>query len=115
MVQLQKDINKLAKRNIQIVGISYDAVDKLAKFSKQKKISFRLLSDPKGNAIRAYGVLNKQILKEYGFPAAIPGTFIVDNKQVIRAKLFFKNYRKRHDGTAIIQSVSAQDRPKRKK
>jgi len=106
LVQLQKHSAKLARQGIQIVVVSYDAVSVLKKFAAAKSITYPMLSDPKGQAIRAYRVLNRDILKDFGFPAAHPGTFVLDRKQVVRAKLFLKDHRKRHKVETLIDAAA---------
>ena len=77
MVQLQADIEKIKASGIQVVGISYDPVPVLKKFSDGNKITFPLLSDPDSKTIDAYHIRNDAAKgKAVGVPN--PGTFIVD-------------------------------------
>lgn len=89
MVQLRDDIEKLNAAGVQIVGISYDSIDVLKKFSDSQKIPFFLLSDEGSKTIRQYGLHSKD-----GLPH--PGTVLVDQSGVIRAKLFQEGYVTRH-------------------
>ncbi len=86
LVQLQQDIQKFDAANLQIVGISYDSVDVLAKFTAQRKITFPLLSDPDSKAIDAFGVRNE---RAQGAQAGIPNpiTIIVDGDMKVRGHL----------------------------
>jgi peroxiredoxin Q/BCP len=95
LVQLQGDIEKIKASGVNIVGISYDSVAALKKFSDGNKITFPLLSDPDSKTIDAYHIRNEAAKgKAVGVPE--PGTFIVDKRGVIRAKLFLEGYRTRH-------------------
>ncbi len=107
MVQLQKDIKKLEDAKIQVIAVSYDPVEALAKFAKspKAKIAYTLLSDPESKVIKAFGVYNKEVAKSRIAGVPYPGTFILDEKGVIRAKLFFDGYRARHDADAIIKAA----------
>ena len=61
---------------IQVVGISYDSVAVLKKFSDGHKITFPLLSDPGSKTIDAYHIRNEAAKgKAEGVPN--PGTFIL--------------------------------------
>jgi peroxiredoxin Q/BCP len=101
---LQKDIAKLQDAGVVVVGISYDSVDVLAKYTKSAKITFPLLSDPDHKTISDYGLLNKEAKgKTEGIP--YPGTMILDKDGVIRAKLFFDGYKERHGPTEIIKAA----------
>ena len=101
---MQKDLKSLTDAGVTVVAISYDAVDVLAKFAKNQKITYALLSDPDHKTIEAYGLLNKEVSGKFeGIP--YPGTIIVDKDGVIRAKLFFEGYAKRHTGEDIVKAV----------
>ena len=102
---MQKDIKQLEDTGVVVVGISYDPVDVLAKFSEKQKITYPLLSDPDHKTIVDYGLLNKEAKgKTEGIP--YPGTMILDRDGVIRAKLFFDGYRERHQATDIVKAAA---------
>jgi peroxiredoxin Q/BCP len=104
LVQLQKDIKKLDDAGVGVAAISYDAVEVLAKFAKNQKIEFPLLSDPDHKTIEAYGLLNKEVSGKFeGIP--YPGTMIVDKDGMIRAKLFYEGYAKRHTAEDIVKAA----------
>ena len=89
---------------VTVAAISYDSVDVLARFAKNQKITFPLLSDPDHKTIEAYGLLNKEVSGKFeGIP--YPGTMIVDKDGMIFAKLFFEGYAKRHTGEDIVKTV----------
>ena len=103
---MQKDLKDLKKAKIQVVAISYDAVEKLASFAKQKKISFPLLSDADSKVIDAYGIRNEEARGTRMDGVPHPGTFIIDQDGVIRAKLFYRHYVKRHSSQDLINAAS---------
>ena len=90
-------MKKLAAVGVHPVGISYDKVAVLKEFANAKKISFPLLSDAGSKTIKAYGILKKN---GKGLPN--PGTFLIDRKGVVRAKLLLEGYRKRHSIDDLI-------------
>lgn len=95
-----------------MVGISYDDVAVLAGFSERSEIAFPLLSDPESETIVSYNVLNEEGSGRLeGIPR--PGTFILDEDGVIRAKLFLESYRDRHTTDALIEAARAIDRDNR--
>ena len=95
MVQLRDDIEKLNAAGVQVVGISYDSIDILKKFSDSQEIPFWLLSDEGSETIHAYGLHFKD-----GLPH--PGTVLVDQNGVIRAKLFKEGYVTRHTINELV-------------
>lgn len=45
----------LQKDNVQIIGVSYDSVDKHKKFEEKYNLNFTLLADPDGKIVETYG------------------------------------------------------------
>ena len=105
-MQLQKDLKKIEEAGIQVVAVSYDPVDVLAKFAEKKQITFALLSDPESQVIKSYEVLNKDAKgKTAGIP--YPGTFLIDREGVIRAKLFHEGYKERHSTDDLLKAAES--------
>lgn len=104
---MQKDQKKFADAGIRVVGISYDAVDVLAKFAKNKEITFLLLSDPDSKTIEAYGLRSKDAKgKSDGVP--YPGTMIVGKDGKIKAKLFLEGVFKRNTTDDIVRAATGK-------
>ncbi len=104
MVQLQSDLKSIEDSGVQLIGISYDSPAVLKKFSDRSKITFPLLSDPESKTIDVYHIRNKTAKgKAQGVPN--PGTFIVDQEGVIRAKLFLENFRERHSTEELVKAA----------
>ena len=86
MVKLQAELKKFEDAGAQVVAISYDKVDVLAKFADERKITLPLLSDPESKAIKPFGMLIEDAKGNYE-GLAKPGIFILDKEAVIRAKV----------------------------
>lgn len=91
------------------MGVSYDSVDVLKKFSDKRMIEFPLLSDPDSKTIASYAIRNKETVgKGFGKISLdgvpYPGTFIVDQQGIIRAKLFVDGYKDRHSVEELIKA-----------
>ena len=103
---MQRDLKSIDEAGVQVVGVSYDSPGTLKKFSDSAKISFPLLSDPESKVIEEYHIKNPAAKgKAEGVP--YPGTFIVDSKGVVGAKLFLDGYRDRHSAAALIKAAKA--------
>ena len=101
---MQHDLKSIEGAGIQLVGISYDDTKVLKSFTDRMKITFPLLSDPESRTIEAYHIRNEAARgKAEGVPH--PGTFILDRKGVIRAKIFLEGYRDRHTTAALIEAA----------
>lgn len=101
MVELQSGIERINAIDIQVVAVSYDSAEVLAKFAKKRKITFPVLSDPDSKVIKAYGVLNEGARgPQAGIPH--PATFLIDKQGIIRAKIP-GTVRKRHTADDLIE------------
>ena len=106
MVQLQQNLKDIEDAGITLVGISYDSVETLKKFAEGQKVTYTLLSDEGGKTIDAYGIRNKEVKegsRQDGIP--YPGTYLLDGKGVVRAKLFLDGYIRRHEVEALIEAA----------
>lgn len=104
-MELQSNLAALKKAGITPVAVSYDSVKVLARFVKDRKIAFQLLSDPDSKTIEAFKIrhpsFNRGRLK--GVPH--PGTFIIGQDGRIIAKLAHDGYRQRHTAAEIIAAA----------
>lgn len=100
---MQQYLEDFRKQGLGVVAITYDSVEILADFAKRRGITFPLLADSKSEIIRAFQVLNTAVPPDhlwYGVP--YPGTFIVDQNGVIRAKYFEARYQDRYSAPTIL-------------
>jgi peroxiredoxin Q/BCP len=102
LVQLQRNLEQIKACGGQVVGISTDSVERLKRFADSQSITFHLLSDPGGKTIDAYDFRSTSAPQEWG--VSRHGTFILDQKGVIRAKLFQLSY---NEGPAVEALVKA--------
>ena len=102
---MQKELENIQRAEIQVVAVSYDSVETLAKYGAENKIRFPLLSDADSKTIDAYGIRNKDVPEgspRDGIPH--PGTFLIGQDGVILAKLFY-TVRKRHSPGELIEAA----------
>ena len=104
MVQVQRILKEIEATGGQVVGISYDSVETLNRYAKRSKITFPLLSDAGSKTIDAYDIRYKEA------PAEMSGfsrhaTFILDQKGIIRAKLYQLSYQERSAVDALIEAL----------
>ena len=105
MVELQASLKEIEATGGRMVAISYDSAAVLKRFAAKSSITFPLLSDVGSKTIDAYGIRNKEAPERWsGIP--YPGTFIVDTKGVIRAKLFLDGYKERAAPEAVVQALN---------
>lgn len=71
-------IGDLADAGYQVVGISPDSTDKLARFAQRDHLRFPLLADPGRDVLNAYGAFGEKMLYGKKVEGVIRSTFIVD-------------------------------------
>lgn len=109
LADLQTNLEALEAAGITLVGISYDAVDVLARFSKESGIDYTLLSDPGSKTIDAYKVRNEDVRPGRAEGIPHPTIFFVNKKGTITAKLREESYRDRPAIEAIVAAAKAMD------
>ena len=108
---MQKDLKKLEAAKIQVVAISYDSTEVLKAFAEKQNITYPLLSDADSKTIVAYALKNPETVgKKYGKidldGVPYPGTILVDQEGVVRAKLFVDGYKERHSVAQLLKAVA---------
>lgn len=100
---------KAAALGYTLIGISYDPVADLAKFSKKWSIGFPLLSDEGSHIIDAFGIRNDSRYKEgdraWGVP--YPMLVITDTNGTVQAKLMRESYRERPEPEVLLETLGA--------
>jgi peroxiredoxin len=111
LVQLQAYKKRFAELGVNVAVMTYDSVDKNAKFAKQFKINFPILSDTNGTTAIAFGILNEKYPvghRAYGIPH--PGIFFVDSKGLVKGKFAEEDFRDRPDFDDVFQFVSEKSK-----
>jgi peroxiredoxin len=132
-VELQGRVDEIRKQGLGLAAISYDPPETLTAFSRQRGITFSLLSDVGSETIKRYGVLNTVALEAAGphgtDPAladdirkyvtvgtpsarqagiAFPGTFILDRDGRVKSRFFEDFYIERNTASSIMARVGAK-------
>jgi peroxiredoxin len=105
MVQLQRHLKEIEAAGGQVVGISYDPVEKLQRFVNRSKITFPLLSDVGSKTIDAYDIRSTEAAPAEWRGFARHATFILDQQGIIRSKLFQLSYQERPAVEALIKAL----------
>ncbi len=104
MVQLQKSLKEIESSGGQIVGISYDSTKALQDFARRSDITFPLLADEGSKTIDAFAIRNLDVPEKYE-GVAYHATFIVDQKGIIRSKLYQVSYQERPAVEALVTAL----------
>jgi len=73
-------LSELNAAGLDVVGISPDKPEKLAKFRDKEKLSFPLLSDPDREVLTAWGAFGEKTMYGKTVQGVIRSTFVVDEK-----------------------------------
>lgn len=71
---------ELNEAGLDVIGISPDKPEKLAKFRDAEKLTFSLLSDPDRKVLTAYGAYGEKQMYGKTVTGVIRSTFVVDEK-----------------------------------
>ncbi|MCX2714240.1 thioredoxin-dependent thiol peroxidase [Mycolicibacterium sp. J2] len=71
---------ELNEAGLDVVGISPDKPEKLAKFRDNEGLTFPLLSDPDKSVLTAYGAYGEKTMYGKTVQGVIRSTFVVDEK-----------------------------------
>jgi peroxiredoxin Q/BCP len=82
------NLSVLDGAGIDVVGISPDKPEKLAKFRDRDALTFPLLSDPDRVTLRAYGAYGEKTMYGKKVTGVIRSTFLVDEKGKIARALY---------------------------
>ena len=131
---MQSQLTELQAKGLGLAAISYDPVDNLAAFSRQRGITFPLLSDTGSATIKRYGILNpvpeealgqnkddpavKADMQKYGVGPnaamvgiAFPGTFILDHNGRVTSRFFEDFYVERNTVSNLLVRLRANTAP----
>lgn len=133
---MQSQLPELRAKGLGLAAISYDPVDILSAFSRQRGITFPLLSDAGSATIKRYGILNpvpeealglykddpvvkadvQKYVSLFGPTAAMvgmafPGTFILNRKGNVTSRLFEDFYIDRNTVSSVLVRLGAHAAP----
>ena len=113
--------DRLAEHDVEVVALSKDTIEDAARNKERDGLSFPLLSDPKLDVIKQYGVEHHKALEFstagftlFGIPLAlvpsvkkmaIPTTLLIDEKGVIRWIDQADDYRIRSNENRVLRAV----------
>lgn len=100
------NLAELSDAGLDVVGISPDKPDKLAKFRDAEGLTFPLLSDPDRKVLTAWGAHGEKMMYGRSVQGVIRSTFVVDEKGKIAQAQY--NVKAAHTTTNIQKILSAK-------
>lgn len=111
-MQLGQQTEEFRKRGLNVAAISYDKPELLRYFAERVGIRYPLLGDPQSRVIRAFGILNEEVPRDhevFGIPH--PGTYVIDQEGIVRAKYFEEDYKERYTPATVLDRYFGGDGP----
>jgi peroxiredoxin len=102
-MQLQQNLKEIEASGGHLVVITYDAPKQVKRFAERKKITYPILSDPGSKTIEAYDMRSRAGSGNQAGSAA-HGTFVIDQKGIVRAKPYLKSF---EDGSVVEALVTS--------
>lgn len=99
------NLHELNDAGIDVVGISPDKPEKLAKFRDAEGLTFPLLSDPDRKVLTAWGAYGEKMMYGKTVTGVIRSAFVVDEKGKIAVAQY--NVKAAHTASFINKLLSA--------
>jgi thioredoxin-dependent peroxiredoxin len=99
------NLSELSGAGLDVVGISPDKPEKLAKFRDAEGLTFPLLSDPERKVLTAYGAYGEKTMYGKKVQGVIRSSFVVDENGKIAVAQY--NVKAAHTTTFIKRVLSA--------
>jgi thioredoxin-dependent peroxiredoxin len=99
------NLRELNEAGLDVVGISPDKPEKLAKFRDEEALTFPLLSDPDRKVLTAWGAYGEKKMYGKTVQGVIRSTFVVDEKGKIGVAQY--NIRAAYTTTFLKRLLSA--------
>lgn len=112
LLELDESNEKFEEWGYEVVSISYDTPEALQKFITTNKPGLTMLSDPRSESIRAFGILNEEPAKgtrSYGIP--YPGVYVIGADKKVQAKFFEEGYKDRPATVEILARIEELNPP----
>jgi peroxiredoxin len=108
LVDANRHLARFRSLGVNVVSVSVDEVDEIAKFAAAQKIEYPMLADPAGAINLSLGIRDEQYpvgSAQFGVPR--PTLYVLDRDGVIRLRYMEPTYRTRPDLEAVLRDVMA--------
>lgn len=112
LINFNDNAKKFEQEGYNIVSVSYDTAAAMQKFITTNKPVFTMLSDPRSESIRAFGIFNEDAAigtRSYGI--ANPHVYIISKDKKIQAQFAEKDYKNRPSIDKILAEVKKLNPP----
>lgn len=112
LLELNKNAKKFNDLGYPVVTISYDTPPSMSKFVTVNRPKITLLSDPRSEVIRAFGILNENsVIGTRSYGISHPGVYIIDKNKKVQAKFFNEGYQERPSVKVLLSKIKKLNPP----
>jgi peroxiredoxin len=108
LVDANRHLAQFRALGLNVVSVSVDDVEKIAKFAAAQKIEYTMLADPAGDINLSLGIRDEQYpvgSAQFGVPR--PTLYVVDRAGTVRLRYMEPSYRTRPDLDAVLRDAAA--------
>jgi peroxiredoxin len=108
LVDANRHLAAFRELGLNVVSVSVDSVEEIAKFAAAQKIEYPMLADPDGAINLRLGIRDEQYpvgSAQFGVPRPI--LYVIDKAGTIRLRYMEPTYRTRPDLDAVLRDAAA--------
>ena len=108
LVDANRHLTQFRALGLNVVSVSVDDVEEIAKFAAAQKIEYTMLADPSGDINSSLGIRDEQYpvgSAQFGVPR--PTLYVVDRAGTVRLRYMEPSYRTRPDLDAVLRDAAA--------
>lgn len=106
LIELGRNKEKFDREGYNLVGVSYDSVEKLKKFDNKFNPDFPLLSDEGSRLIEEFGIMDDSHKEgSFAFGVPKPAIYVVRKNGIIQSVLSEEGYKIRPEIADIMASI----------
>lgn len=98
--------NDFKKIGYEVVSVSYDPIETLKKFGEAHNVAYKMLSDPKSESIKAFGLRNEKYKagsRFYGIPN--PAVYVINPEAIVTHMFSESGYQSRPPIDGILATL----------
>ena len=108
LVDANRHLSAFRALGVDVVSISVDEVDEIAKFATEQNIGYPMLADPKGDINLSLDIRDPQYpVGSAAFGVPRPTLYVVDRAGTIRLRYQEPTYRTRPDLDKVLADIKA--------
>lgn len=108
LVDVNRALPRFRALGLNVVSVSVDPVEEIARFHAEQSIGYSMLADPEGRVVESLGIRDAQYptgSRPHGVPH--PMIFVLDRQGMVRAKFAEQGYRTRPDLESVLAAAAA--------